>query len=163
MKKRYKFYVNPKLNHLVNKYCQHINVFSNCTFEDKNIKKAYLNKEVSAIYHNKADLIIINDLIYENVLNRTMTLLHELIHFTGHEKRLNRKNISYSHAQSKNYHTEEMTAEYGTLFLLKHYKLPYKNFLKRIKILELYYSLANFKKAKKQAREAVKFLMDSIK
>ena len=46
------------------------------------------------------------------------TLLHEMIHWTGHTSRLNRfKAISY---QSKEYAEEELVAEIGSVFLATH-------------------------------------------
>jgi len=57
-------------------------------------------------------------LILEDMLEYYSTLFHELAHSTGHESRLNRKELVEVHSfGTKDYSREELTAEISSAFL----------------------------------------------
>jgi len=81
-------------------------------------------------YHPRLDYINMRDIddfaasedFYE-------VLFHEMIHSTGHQTRLNRKEIvNYSRFGSEDYSIEELTAEIGACYLMSHAGLPSANF-----------------------------------
>ncbi|MFN8283357.1 MAG: zincin-like metallopeptidase domain-containing protein [Chitinophagales bacterium] len=58
---------------------------------------------------------------FENSEHYYAVLFHELIHWTGHESRLNRL---FSKKGSPDYAFEELIAELGSAFLCAHYQIP---------------------------------------
>ncbi len=69
-------------------------------------------------YSPKKDLISITDhALYENNDEYLMTLFHEMIHSTGHPKRLKRFEIGVNVFGSQEYSLEELVAEIGANFL----------------------------------------------
>lgn len=83
----------------------------------------------SACYHRKDDIIYMPDMDKfvataqcSATENYYATLLHELIHWSGAEKRLNRtKGKTFG---DKDYAQEELTAEFGAAFLTAGFGLP---------------------------------------
>ncbi|HAV9324102.1 TPA: DNA primase, partial [Escherichia coli] len=58
---------------------------------------------------------------FDSVADYWTTLLHELVHSTGHEKRLRRAGISsFAGRKSPEYAFEELIAEMGSAFLCAH-------------------------------------------
>ncbi|WP_456400324.1 zincin-like metallopeptidase domain-containing protein [Persephonella sp.] len=72
---------------------------------------------------------------FDDDIEYSLTLAHEIIHATGHEKRLNR-NFEYE--------IEEGIAEIGSLFLTSHYipEIPHHNFLNATKYIKNWLSVA---------------------
>ena len=71
-------------------------------------------------YYNKLDdkIQLPNKERFETVEDFYLTAFHEMVHSTGHENRLNRKELnSYCPFGSKDYSKEELTAELGSSFL----------------------------------------------
>ena len=73
----------------------------------------------STPYYSPAkDLISITDhLLYKNNNEYLMTLYHEIVHSTGHPKRLHRFDVGSSVFGSHDYSLEELVAEIGANFL----------------------------------------------
>lgn len=79
------------------------------------------HKEQDAYYHPGKDIInmprmdtfVCSEKYY-------ITLFHELVHSTGHESRLNRKELMSGTFGSTNYSEEELVAEIGASFLASH-------------------------------------------
>ncbi|WP_457623174.1 zincin-like metallopeptidase domain-containing protein, partial [Persephonella sp.] len=71
---------------------------------------------------------------FDDDIEYSLTLAHEIIHATGHEKRLNR-NFEYE--------IEEGIAEIGSLFLTSHYipEIPHHNFLNATKYIKNWLSV----------------------
>ncbi|MFH2013789.1 MAG: zincin-like metallopeptidase domain-containing protein [Patescibacteria group bacterium] len=98
--------------------------FKNEKEEEKIIKNFKDKPEIKTVDNNRAYYSPNNDYINipekENFINSEMyysTLFHELIHSTGHKKRLNRKGVNdiVSFGSDK-YSEEELTAEIGASF-----------------------------------------------
>ena len=88
----------------------------------KDLPEFDLQANVKPAYYPKLDRITM-PLIdqFENSLEYYNTLYHELIHSTGHEKRLNRKGIvDHQPFGSATYSKEELIAEIGASFLCSH-------------------------------------------
>lgn len=79
------------------------------------------HKKQEAYYHPDKDIInmprmetfVCSEKYY-------ITLFHELIHSTGHERRLNRKELLGGRFGSKKYSEEELVAEIGASYLASH-------------------------------------------
>jgi antirestriction protein ArdC len=86
------------------------------------LPKFDLKPNLQPAYYPKLDTItmpLINQ--FDNSLEYYNTLYHELIHATGHEKRLNRKGIeNHEPFGSATYSIEELIAEIGASFLCGH-------------------------------------------
>lgn len=78
-----------------------------------------VHNENEAYYHIQADFINMPKMeVFDNPQGYYATLFHELIHWTGHEDRLNRKEIvAQTTFGSELYSIEELTAEMGACYL----------------------------------------------
>lgn len=80
-----------------------------------------------ACYHRDIDLIMMPHKETFRAKNATKqyyaTLLHELVHWTGHESRCNRK---FGHFGDEDYSFEELVAELGSSFLCARFELNKK-------------------------------------
>lgn len=85
-------------------------------------KPAIQHKEQKAYYDPLRDIVNMPKMkSFENIESYYATLFHELVHSTGHSKRLARKGlIEMSEFGSEPYSEEELVAEMGTCFLLSH-------------------------------------------
>lgn len=91
------------------------------------IREALLKHDVTiSTFGNQPLFNISNDVIvmpkaeyFQSQDDYNTTLLHELIHWTGHESRLNRMN--FTSKQSKAYAEEELVAEIGSVLLATHF------------------------------------------
>jgi len=97
--------------------------------EAENIINNFKNKpEIINTYSQRAYYLPLKDKIvlpfktqFKNIHSYYSTLFHELIHSTGHEKRLNRDSlINFNSFGTKNYSKEELVAEIGASFLRAH-------------------------------------------
>lgn len=79
-------------------------------------------REMSAYYQPSEDYINMPKLeFFESTEDFYDTLFHELVHATGHQKRLNRAEINDTSLLKKGaYSKEELTAEIGSAFLSAH-------------------------------------------
>lgn len=77
------------------------------------------HKEQDAYYHPGKDIINMPRMdTFVSSENYYITLFHELVHSTGHTKRLNRKEVMENHKfGSQSYSQEELVAEIGASFL----------------------------------------------
>jgi antirestriction protein ArdC len=115
-------------------------------------------------YSSRFDVIAINTLdTYKGTLpwNINVTLLHELIHWTGHEKRLNRKSVTRKIARinTQTYHTEEAIAQYGMYYLAIELGFDKKHYAKVLRAYLKEYPLADRVKARKAAKAATTYLL----
>jgi len=73
-----------------------------------------------ACYNHETDTITMpKKEIFFSLGEYYLTFFHEIIHATGHEKRLNRKNKDKSYDAHQNYSYEELVAELGASFLCR--------------------------------------------
>ncbi len=98
------------------------NPISECEKVIDNLKdKPIINHGLKACYIPSEDTIKIPDLKYfDSESSYYSVLFHELTHWTGHEKRLNRDSIKTIAFGSECYSKEELTAELGASFLCSH-------------------------------------------
>ena len=80
------------------------------------------HKEQDAYYHPGKDIINMPCMdTFVSSESYYTTLFHELVHSTGHTKRLNRKEVMENHKfGSEKYSQEELVAEIGASFLASH-------------------------------------------
>lgn len=83
---------------------------------------AIKHKEHQACYHIEKDYINMPKRnTFSSIESYYATLFHELVHSTGHEKRLNRSTIAeMAEFGSDAYSQEELIAELGSCFLVNH-------------------------------------------
>lgn len=124
----------------------------------------------SACYDVKKDMIFIPSLNrFESSEAYYTTLFHELIHSTGHEKRLNRKTLNeMSEFGSEPYSNEELIAELGTCFLGSHTGILEKEITNSAAYIQGWLSkLKNDKRfivtASTQSQKAVDFILNGKK
>lgn len=108
--------------------------FVNKLKENKGLNlKFSFSKE--AFYAPKLDFIQIPKLeIFKSKEMYYSTLLHELIHWTGHESRLSRFSLTEPNSKEK-YSFEELVAEIGALFLCNQFGI-FENFINSIVYLK---------------------------
>lgn len=82
-------------------------------------KPKIVHNEYDAYYHIPADFINVPKMeSFDTSEGYYATLFHELIHATGHEDRLNRKELTeMARFGTQTYSIEELTAEIGSCFL----------------------------------------------
>jgi antirestriction protein ArdC len=84
----------------------------------ENITVQRINHHATPYYSPKKDLISIPDRpLYKNNDEFYMTLFHEVIHSTGHPRRLNRFEVGGGVFGSQDYSLEELVAEIGANYL----------------------------------------------
>lgn len=81
-----------------------------------------VHNEYEAYYHQIADFINLPKMqAFDSAEEYYATLFHEMIHATGHEDRLNRKElVEMAKYGTQTYSIEELTAEIGSCFLASH-------------------------------------------
>lgn len=97
--------------------------------------------------------------------------LHELVHWTGHSDRLNRKTFElakrYGYYASKdqigteNLHTEEATAQWGMYLLACHFNIEKQTAEKALEYYLIGYPEADLVKAKADAGLAVAYILNT--
>lgn len=83
--------------------------------------KIYRNTNSNEAYYQKTNDVIVVPQIgqYKDEREYYSTLFHEMVHSTGHEKRLNRKEVVERNSfGSKDYSKEELVAELGSQFIM---------------------------------------------
>jgi len=119
-----------------------------------------LQPGVMGFYHPLKDYInVLPKDRFTNEDSRFMTILHELIHWTGHKSRLDRFQEKPTHEE---YIKEEIIAEFGSAMLCRHFNFQYKTH--HSKYLKKYFKALNenktlFFKLLNRAGESVDFLM----
>lgn len=87
----------------------------------ENISLQVANRRIIPYYSPSKDLIKITDKsLYKNTDEYLMTLYHEMIHSTGHPKRLKRFDVGIIKFASQDYSLEELAAEIGANFMCAH-------------------------------------------
>lgn len=82
-----------------------------------------------AFYAAKPDYVKMPEMgFFDNAEHYYCTMFHELIHSTGHPKRLDRTDLLKSHESDSDYAFEELVAELGAAFLCAHAGILYKTF-----------------------------------
>lgn len=127
------------------------------------------HKENEAYYHPVKDLINLPRMNnFKNVEGYWGTLFHELIHSTGHPKRLNRKEIAEKTTfGTEPYSKEELVAEIGACFLNSHCGFENKNFDNNVAYLQNWLSkLRNDKRmivfASAKSQKAVDYILGKL-
>jgi antirestriction protein ArdC len=121
--------------------------------------KAYYNVEKDFINMPKMKTFKDSDSFYG-------TLFHELIHSTGHEKRLNRKElVQKEEFGSEEYSKEELTAEIGACYLKAHAGIGIEDLSNNASYIDSWLNrLRNDKRfivyASAQAQRAVDFILN---
>jgi antirestriction protein ArdC len=84
------------------------------------------HKEQRAFYNKSGDFINMPKMeTFTSSENYYETLFHEMVHSTGHNERLNRKEMETSNGfHSKDYAVEELTAEMGASYLKSYAGIP---------------------------------------
>lgn len=123
-----------------------------------------------AFYNPKEDFINMPSMIeFNNSESYYETLFHELIHSTGHQSRLNRKElINGNYFGSGFYSIEELTAELGACYLKFHTGIKANSYENNAAYIHAWLQkLKNDKKfivyASTQAQRAVDFILDAKK
>ena len=84
------------------------------------------NKEHRAFYNKSDDYVNVPKMeTFENNESYYGTLFHELVHSTGHNERLNRKELIKNNGfRTEDYAVEELTAEMGASYLKSYAGVP---------------------------------------
>jgi antirestriction protein ArdC len=125
------------------------------------------HEEQKAYYHTVKDYV--NMPKRETFVNSERyygTLFHELVHSTGHNERLNRKELlEQKGPQTRDYAIEELTAEMGASYLKSYTGIPHQNYEDNIAYIQHW--LEKLKKDKKfivhasgQAQKAVDYILN---
>lgn len=122
-------------------------------------QKAYYHTEQDYVNMPKHETFVSSERYYG-------TLFHELVHSTGHNERLNRKELlEQKGPQTRDYAIEELTAEMGASYLKSYTGIPIQNFEDNIAYIQHW--LEKLKKDKKfivhasgQAQRAVDYILN---
>jgi antirestriction protein ArdC len=97
-------------------------LFCDDVVENMQNKPQILFKEKQAFYQPEGDFINMPKIkTFKTIESYYGVLFHELVHSTGHESRLNRKEVTGKIVfGSESYSLEELTAEMGACFLKSH-------------------------------------------
>jgi len=118
----------------------------------------------AGMYCSVTDRILINQFPPPQFKDINEVVLHELVHWTGLENRLNRepiwlRKIGSSHLITADSHaTEELTAQYGMYLLAKQLGLDQKTYLQKFNDYSKYFINGDIELAAKQAKKAVCFI-----
>jgi len=125
------------------------------------------NKEQRAYYNRLEDYVNIPKMeTFNKSEDFYNTLLHELVHSTGHSERLNRKELLESKGmRSDKYAIEELTAEMGTSYLKSYAGIPIEELENNASYIQGWLErLKNDKKfivhASSQAQKATDFILN---
>jgi antirestriction protein ArdC len=139
----------------------------NLVYENMKQKPQLVCKENEAYYSPKLDIVNMPKLkTFKSIEEYYGVLYHELIHSTGHESRLHRKEIVDKLAfGTKGYSLEELVAEIGSCFLIAHTGLPMDMYKNSASYIENW--LAKLKddkrfifKASSRAQKAVEYILN---
>jgi len=108
---------NKKVQELVNNLGIKVDIYD--YFNDDHTSNPSILMYAGAWYDMKEDRIFINPATMVNEKNLTMSILHEIGHWTGHKSRLNRKTL-YA---KKRRGTEEVCAQACFFYLARELKL----------------------------------------
>lgn len=120
-----------------------------------------------AYYQPKEDFINMPPIkSFGNAESYYSVLFHELVHSTGHESRLNRKEVTEKIVfGSESYSLEELTAEIGACFLKSFSGLPMDNLSQNASYIQNWLSVLRddkrfIVKASSRAQRAVEYIMN---
>lgn len=135
--------------------------------EDMQNRPPILVKGKEAFYSPKEDIINMPPIkSFGNAESYYSVLFHELVHSTGHESRLNRKEITEKIVYgSEQYSLEELTAEIGACFLKSYSALPIEDLSQNAAYIQNWLQiLKNDKrfilKASSRAQKAVEYILN---
>ncbi len=124
-------------------------------------------KGKEAYYHPKDDFINMPPIkSFGSAESYYAVLFHELVHSTGHESRLNRKEVSEKIVfGSESYSLEELTAEIGACFLKSFSGLPMDDLSQNASYIQNWLSVLRddkrfIVKASSRAQRAVEYIMN---
>ncbi len=116
---------------------QEVEYEHNRSFEAEELTKGYIAREGiafeeessnEAYYSPSEDKIHVPTLSqYKDVAEYYSTLVHEMIHSTGHSKRLNRRGLAVASFGSEDYSKEELIAEIGSATILNGFGIESEN------------------------------------
>ena len=122
----------------------------------------------NACYNPKQDIVMMPERQYfQKVSLYYSTLFHELIHSTGHESRLNRKEVTHTNKTNiESYSQEELVAEIGACFLNSYAGIEIQDFGNHIAYIQGWLErLNNDKKfiiyASVHAQKAVDYILNN--
>lgn len=125
------------------------------------------NKEQSAYYNKSSDFVNMPKMeTFASSEDYYGTLFHELVHSTGHNERLNRKEIMQNKGfRTENYAVEELTAEMGASYLKSYSGIPMEQLENNAAYIKGWLErLRNDKKiivyASSQAQKATDFILN---
>ncbi len=125
-------------------------------------------KGKEAYYHPKDDFINMPPIkSFGNAESYYSVLFHELVHSTGHESRLNRKEVTEKIVfGSESYSLEELTAEIGACFLKSLSGLPMDDLSQNAAYIQNWLAVLRddkrfIVKASSRAQRAVEYIMNS--
>jgi len=143
--------------------------------KDRRIEKMLHDLEVKwthstrgAFYSASKDIVNIPPLrCFENKERQTATqayyvvLFHELVHWTLHDSRLNRRAGIFGNAYAK----EELVAELGAVALMRHFGLALGDTARHAKYFQIWLGRTDDRErslahAKKEAARAVRYILD---
>lgn len=156
-----------KIPKVVNNNCEVQMGELEAIIEDMPNKPLVRHLSSQAYYHPKEDYIsmpLMN--CFKDVESYWGTLFHELIHFTGHQSRLNRKEIvEWTNFGSESYSQEELVAEIGACYLKSHCGIDTKHFENNVAYIQNWLTkLKNDKRfiifASAKAQRAVDYILN---
>lgn len=122
-----------------------------------------------AFYHPKEDYINMPRMNnFKDAESYWGTLFHELIHSTGHQNRLNRKEVvEWTGFGSESYSQEELVAEIGACYLKSHVGIDIDNFENNVAYIQNWLTkLRNDKRfiifASAKAQRAVDYILNAV-
>jgi antirestriction protein ArdC len=137
--------------------------------EDMPNKPRIRHLSSEAYYHPKEDYIsmpLLNH--FKDAESYWGTLFHELIHSTGHQSRLNRKEIvDWTGFGSESYSQEELVAEIGACYLKSHTGIDIDHFENNVAYIQNWLTkLRNDKRfiifASAKAQRAVDYILNAV-
>lgn len=131
---------------------------------------AIQHKEQEAYYHREKDVLNMpKRKSFMDSESYYVTLFHELVHSTGHQCRLNRREVVNSTGfGSTPYSIEELTAEIGACFLMSHTGIKNTWFENSVAYLDAWLGVLKKDKrfiiqASSQAQRAVDYILNKIR
>lgn len=156
-------FINEKVLELLQASGVPVLTFSQVFFENPRMGMHLMSMDAAGCYDAMNDMIFIHDHALTSDLC-TMTLLHELVHWTGHPSRLAREGISVGKPKTREqYATEEVTAQQGMFKLAMAFGFE-RELYERLLLgyIQEFAPYADFDKAERDSDAAVSYLLDML-
>lgn len=114
--------LNPRLVELINSLPVTVYDFMSAIKIDVRVLGSIIHHDPMGFYEKTTDLLAVDHRLPTKYIHTT--LLHELIHWTGHKTRLNRRTLYMGQQNKVLLCAEELTAAYGMRMLANHLELP---------------------------------------